>query len=351
MRGGAVTFIDSDTHVDECDATWSYIPSSQRDLAPRTIEFATEEIPPFLPLGYHRLWYIDGRLAPRRHRSDERTGTSLETRELTDVGARLRDMQALGVTTQVVYPTIFLHEPSLRPDVTVMLHQSYNRWLADRCAESGGGLRWVAMVPYISPQHAFEEIRFAKDNGAVGIFKLGIEAGGRGAGDPLFFRAYQAAADNELPLCLHQGTPWTPVNKFLSPFTQQSSGETPVYEAFAQLLRARREGRLPKGLRVGFIEAGSAWVPHVLGANGYGSSADMALAELDFYVTCDVAEDIAGVLGAIGEDRHLIVGTDYTHGDRYSVMNAHAAVLGRHDLDRESATRIVGDNARSLYGI
>jgi len=346
-----MTFIDSDTHVDECDETWSYIPSSQRDLAPRTIEFATEEIPPFLQTGYHRLWYIDGRLAPRRYRSDERTGTTCETRELKDVGARLRDMDTLGVGTQVIYPTVFLHEPSLRPDITVMLHRSYNRWIADRCADSGGRLRWVAMIPYISPQEALEEIRFAKENGAVGVFKLGIEAGGRGAGDPIFLPAYRAAAENDLSLCLHQGTAWTPVNKFLSPFIQGSSGETPVYEAFAQLLRARREGLLPKELRVGFIEAGSGWVPHILGNNGLGSSAQMPLAELDFYVTCDTSEDIAGVLEAIGEDRHLIVGTDYTHGDRYSVMNAHAAVFGQSDLDKASAIRITTDNAAELYRI
>ncbi len=344
-----MTFIDSDTHVDECDETWSYIPSSQRDLAPRTIEFAAEEIPGFLPAGYHRLWYIDGRLAPRRHRSDERTGTTLETRELADVGARIRDMDALGVAVQVVYPTLFLHEPSLRPDVTTMLHRSYNRWIADRCADSGGRLRWVAMVPYVDPEAALEEIEFADRNGAVGIFKLGIEANGRGAADPFFYRAYRAAAERDLALCLHQGTAWAPVNKFLSPFTQGNSGETPVYEAFAQLLRAKRDGHLPVGLRVGFIEAGSAWVPHVLSANGVGDPHAQALAEFDFYVTCDTAEDIAAVLARIGEDRHLLVGTDYTHGDRYSVMNAHSAVLGRTDLDPSTAQRIVSENARSLY--
>ncbi len=344
-----MTFIDSDTHVDECDETWSYIPASQRDLAPRTIEFAEEEIPSFLPAGYHRFWCIDGRLAPRRHRSDERTGTTLETRELKDVSARIRDMDALGVAVQVVYPTLFLHEPSLRPDVTAMLHRSYNRWIAERCADSGGRLRWVAMVPYIDAQTALEEIAFASENGAVGIFKLGIEANGRGAGDPFFFGAYRAAAERDLALCLHQGTAWAPVNKFLSPFTQGNSGETPVYEAFAQLLRARREGRLPVGLRVGFIEAGSAWVPHLLGANGAGGPDAQALAELDFYVTCDVAEDIASVLRSVGEDHHLIVGTDYTHGDRYSVMNAHAAVLGRADLEGDTASRIVSDNAHALY--
>ena len=346
-----MSFIDSDTHVDECDETWSYIPPNQRHLAPHTIEFADEEIPSYLPIGYHRLWYIDGRLAPRRRRSDERTGTTLETRELKDVGARMRDMDALGVQTQVIYPTLFLHEPSLRPDITAMLHKSYNRWLADRCAHSKGRLRWVAMIPYIAPQEALEEIQFAKDNGAVGIFKLGIDSGGRGASDPFFFRAYQAAAERDLALCLHQGTAWAPVNKFLSPFTQSNSGETPVYSAFAELLRARRDGQLPEGMRVGFIEAGSGWVPHVLGTNGFGAGGQMPLAELDFYVTCDTSEDIPAVLESVGEDRHLIVGTDYTHGDRYSVMNAHATVLGRSDLERVSAERITGDNATSLYRI
>lgn len=342
-------FFDADTHIDECDDTWSYLPEDHAWLAPRTIEFTPDQIPSYLPAGYHRLWYIDGRLAPRRHRSDERTGTTVETRELTDVRARLAHMDALGVDVQVIYPTLFLHEPSRREDLLALYHRSYNRWLADRCAETGGRLRWVAMVPYASPQAALEEIEFAAENGAAGIYKLGIECGGRNAADPMFDGAYRAAASRGLALCLHQGTAWTPVNKFLSPYTQSRSGEAPVYEAFAALARKRLDGGLPEGLRVGFIEAGAGWVPHALSALGVAS--DQPLATLDFYVTCETFENVPQIIAALGEDEHLMIGTDYTHGDRSSVMAAHPMLAARDDLDQKSALRITSDNARRFYNV
>lgn len=344
-----MAFFDADTHVDECDETWSYIPRESKHLAPRTIEFTAEEIPSYLPPGYERFWYIDGRLAPRRHRLDEKTGTTLETRELIDIGARLRDMDALGVDTQVIYPTVFLHEPSQRIDVLLALQRSYNRWMADRCADSQGRLRWVAMIPYASMPDALAEMRFAKEHGAVGIFKLGIECGGRGAADPYFLPAYQGCVDYDLALCIHQGTQWTPVNKFLSPFTQGNSGETPVYEAFAALARLKLTNGLPPGLRVGFIEAGSGWVPHVLGIAGAASVTDHPLADWQFYVACETFEDIPNILDAVGGDDNIIIGTDYTHGDRSSVMMAHKTIVERTDLDKNSTLKITSKNALALY--
>jgi hypothetical protein len=350
-RGTKMTFVDADTHVDEREATWSYIAEKDQHLVPRTIEFTAEETPSFLAPGYQRFWFIDGRLAPRRHRLDARTGTTLETRELIDIGARLRDMDTLGIDTQVIYPTVFLHEPSQREDVLVALHGSYNRWMADRCAESGGRLRWVAMIPYVSMSDALDEIRFAKEHGAVGIFKLGIECGGRSAGDPYFMPAYRAAADYDLALCVHQGSPWTPVNKFLSPFTQTKSGETPVYEAFSALLRLKLADRLPNELRVGFIEAGSGWVPHVLGTLGLRPGTEQPLADSQFFVACETFEDIPNVLNAVGGDDNLIIGTDYTHGDRSSVMTAHKTIMERQDLDEKSALKITSQNGRTLYSL
>lgn len=346
-----MTFIDADTHVDECDETWAYIPKESQYLAPKTIEFAADQIPSFLPLGYHRFWYIDGRLAPRRHRQDERTGTTVATRELHDVAARVRDMDELGVDTQIIYPTLFLHEPTQRGDVEVMLHRSYNRWMADRCADAKGRLRWVAMIPYLSEREAIEEIAFAKEHGAVGILKLGIECGGKGAADAYFHRAYEAAADHDLAVCIHQGTPWSPVNKFLSPFMQTTSGETPVYSALASLYRLKVAGKLPQGLRFGFVEAGSGWVPHVLAASGAQLASGAILADCQFYVACETFENVPYVLESVGGDDNIMVGTDYTHGDRASVLHAHTAIMERDDLDEKSALKITSQNARALYGI
>ena len=105
-------FIDADTHVDECEETWAHIPKGFEDMLPRSIDFPEGEMPSFLSgnrssgSGYYRMWLIDGQLFPHRVRSDERTGTTVATRELHDVGARVKHMDELGVETQVIFPDI-----------------------------------------------------------------------------------------------------------------------------------------------------------------------------------------------------------------------------------------------------
>lgn len=354
-------FIDADTHVDESEATFSYIPSSQDHLRPRTIAFTEEEMPPWLGAdrssgsGLYRYWFIDGNLYPRRIRSDFRTRTVIETRELSDVGARVKHMDSLNVETQIIYPTLFLREVSERADVVVALHKSYNRWLAERCADSGGRIRWVAIIPYRSMPDALDEIRFAKENGAVGIFKLGIETGGLAASDPYFFPAYELAADLELPLCIHQGGGYTGTVSFLRTFPGGERETFPVVAAFSFFLGSDISERFPR-LKVGFIESGAAWLPHVLGRAGWTwdkepAQRDRRLSDLGYFVTCEIYEDIPYILNVVGGDENLFVGSDYTHGDRSSVLDVHQLMSERSDIDDKVALKLTSENARRFYGL
>lgn len=359
IRNGETMFIDADTHVDENESTFSYIPSSLDHLRPRTIEFTEKEMPPWLSSNrssgsaLYRCWFIDGNMFPRRIRSDERTRTVLETRELYDVSARVRHMDSLGVETQVIYPTLLLREVSERADVMVALHRSYNRWLADRCADSGGRLRWVALVPYRSMPEALSEIKFAKENGAVGILKLGIEAGGLVASDPYFFPAYQLASELELSVCIHQGTGFTGIVSFLRPFPDSESDTFPVISAFSFLIGSDVPKRFP-GLKIGFIESGAAWLPHVLGRAGWTWDAEPAqrdrrLADFDFFVTCENYEDLPYILNVVGGDDNIFVGSDYSHGDRSSVLDVHRLIGERNDIDEKTIMKITSENARRFY--
>src|SRR5436190_1085652 len=81
-----------------------------------------------------------------------------------------------------------------------------HRWMAEGTAHSHGRLRWVAMLPLLSMDHAVEELRWAKDHGACGVFKKGIECDGRRAGDPYFLPLYEEASRLDVPICIHTGT-------------------------------------------------------------------------------------------------------------------------------------------------
>src|SRR5438067_12197335 len=110
----AVGVVDADTHVDETEATWEYMTAEESQY------FKPISVDPERPIVRgdvrpHRFWLVDGRAGPRRWRSDERTGTTVEMRELMDVAARVRHMDHLGVAVQVIYPTYLLSPPSPRP--------------------------------------------------------------------------------------------------------------------------------------------------------------------------------------------------------------------------------------------
>jgi hypothetical protein len=109
------------------------------------------------------------------------------------------------------------------------------------------------------------------------------------------------------------------------------------------------DGKVPDrfpGLRVGFIEFGSAWLPHIFPF----ISCKKSLEELGFWVTCEVREDIGYIVSKVGDER-LMVGSDYTHGDRASVRGAHQLILERTDITSANALRITTTNAREFYGI
>ena len=131
--------IDCDTHVDETEDTWAWMDPNQAGLKPTTA-YPPNPDPARPPSRY---WMIDGHRQPRFYRDDVRTRTTVTTRELLDPMARVRHMDELGTDVQVIYPTLFLVGVTENPKVEVALKRSYNRWLADRCQQTGGRLRWI----------------------------------------------------------------------------------------------------------------------------------------------------------------------------------------------------------------
>ena len=203
-KGVVAVYFDSDTHIDECEDTWANMPESMKALTPVTTFLDKETLPPYIRPGYDRCWFIDGQLHNRQVRSDERTGTTVEIRELYDVPARLADMDSLNVGIQVLYPTLFLNELSEHPLLAVALCQSYNRWLAERCAESNGRIQWVAMMPLVDMEATLTEMRWAKEHGAVGVHKRAQEVQNRLPSDRYFTPFYAQARARYADLHAHR---------------------------------------------------------------------------------------------------------------------------------------------------
>ncbi len=346
--------IDADAHVDETEATWSYLAEGEEQFRPITVDPGMSITPG--DARPHRQWIIDGRLQLRRWRDDTRTGTVKATRELMDVQARLRHMDELNIDVQVLYPTLFLTGLTARPEVELALTRSYNRWIAEATEPSQGRLRWVAMLPMMSMDAALDELRWAKDHGACGVFKKGVE-NDRSASDPYFFPLYEEAARLNIPMCVHTGTgnPPTTGNR------GDIGGRFNAISAFTDLAMSGVPDRFPT-LRVGWIETGASWVPFLhadlvakkqkLTFRPFGFKENIFRSNR-FYVACDSTDDLPYIL-QLGLEDNMLIGTDYTHADQSAQLDALDIIEQRGkegEISMEAARKILDDNPCAFYGL
>jgi predicted TIM-barrel fold metal-dependent hydrolase len=353
--------IDADTHVDECEETWSYMPLADSKHRPVTLVPGDDVPEGSARPGYTRHWFVGGTLSIRRIRDDMRTGTTVETRELRDVTARLRHMDKMGVDVHILYPTAFLTHITGDADAQVAICKSYNRWLSEKCSQSDGRLRWVAVVPMLDVEAAVDEMHWASEHGACGVFKLATEVGKR-VTDPYFFPIYQAANDLGLGLCIHTGSGDQPRGG--SAFGD-ALGNTNVVDAFHGIAFSGLAGKFPK-MRFGFIEAGASWIPYVIDQL-YARRERMSWAWSSFnyadltslfqdnrlYVTCQSHEDISYLL-RFGTEDNLMIGTDYTHADASAEIEAIAGIRRMADegiIDQTAKRKILEDNPKAFYGL
>ena len=267
-------------------------------------------------------------------------------------------MDELGVDVQVLYPTLMLSAVSEKPEVELALCRSYNRWIASRCAESGGRLRWVASLPVLSIERAVEEIAWAKENGAVSVLKRGVEAGQRSAGDPYFYPLYRQAEAVDLAMCIHIGAGEV-TEGMTNPIWQH---RLPPIDAFVSLVLEGVPRRFPS-LRFGFIEAMSSWVPFAL-AELEARKERMAwlidvdlqedlLRESRFYVAGQTHEDLTYISSRTGSG-NLVIGSDYGHADQSAELNALGilrAMGERGEIPAGLADKVLTENPANLYGI
>jgi predicted TIM-barrel fold metal-dependent hydrolase len=74
------------------------------------------------------------------------------------------------------------------------------------------------------------------------------------------------------------------------------------------------------------------------------------LKENHIYVACQTSDDLPYILEHVGDD-HLVIGTDYGHNDTSSEINALRKLKADGKIPAASIDKILGDNARALYGL
>jgi predicted TIM-barrel fold metal-dependent hydrolase len=190
-----------------------------------------------------------------------------------DLTARLGDMDANGVLASMCFPSMAGYNARTfaeAPDkaLSLMMLQAYNDWHIDEwCAESGGRLIPLGMVPMWDVELAAAEVRRLARKGCRAISFLeaphaqGYPSLLSGYWDPML----QAVVDEGTVLCLHIGGGMSLLT--LAPEAPSDHGiilPTQVMTLVAQdLLFGPTFKKFPT-LRVAFSEAGIGWLPFYL---------------------------------------------------------------------------------------
>jgi predicted TIM-barrel fold metal-dependent hydrolase len=248
---------------------------------------------------------------------------------------------------------MFLRPLTERPRISTMLAKSYNRWLAEIWKKGKGRLRWAAIPTLLEMHKLRDELAWAKENGACAIFLNGLEFH-KQLSDPYFYPLYEAAEEFDLALCLHAGINSMAIHDFYID-DAFAKFKLPIVGAFHNLVMQGIPQKFPKA-RWGFIEVSAQWVPYVLKdlrhrlMRAGKRLPPEPLKALNFYVACEVNDDLAMVLPYAGED-NLVIGTDYGHSDSSTEIEALRLLKKDGTVPAAVIDKILGDNPSRLYGL
>ena len=371
-------YIDADGHVEECLPTFSdkYLDPAFRPLRPTVIGRDG--------LAY---WVIDEQMFPRRvGKGCNNLGTpasydgkptrhtalkpdSIESMELTDIGARLRSMDEEEIAIQVVYPSLFLAYPlTSNTALATALYSSYNRWLGDRLSDNER-IKWAAIANLDDVGAAVQQVHEAKSLGASAVMVLGT-AGDLTFDHPTLLPFFESLAQTNLPLAVHVGWSCPALNNIYSHIYPSGviAFLVPVMMGLVALISGGVLDRFPD-LRVAFLEAGCQWVHFVLERmdhrfrrtrNQLSTFHSQTAPRHDlppmeyvrkgnlFFST--EADDVLlpHVIDLVGED-NMVFGSDMPHGDREPFVVR--KVKERKDIGDSAKLKILERNPARLYGL
>lgn len=353
--------VDADGHVEESVAMFECIEPEYYGSRPLALGFEPGTV--YGP--NNAIWLIEGKAYPKLvgrggvrfstptlMESAKQKPVAIPAQEMTDVPARLRDLDQGGIDYQVVFPTLFLTTTVEDVKVEAALLRAYNTFMADACSRSEGRIRFAALVPIRDVEESVRELRRAKGLGAVAVMLLGV-AWDKPLADESLCPFYEEAATLDLPVCTHFGWGCPSLTDTFDASGTFNSATIPVLMGARSLLGSSLLDDIPQ-LKVAFLETGSLWLPWILhqirrGRRARKDPADY-FREGRAYIACEADEDINYLAQCVGEDC-IVVASDYPHSDFSREDNIREAVISREDVPLRVREKILSTNAQQLYGL
>jgi aminocarboxymuconate-semialdehyde decarboxylase len=277
------------------------------------------------------------------------------TQAMTSPQDRLRDMDRLGVTRQIMsvtIPNVHFGPPSRRRDLARMA----NDGLAEVTRRFPERFSAMASVPLEDPEAAVQELdRAILDLGMVGVI-LGSNAGGRYLDDAALLPFYERAQMLRVPILVHPMPPADPDPTF-------TRGLVPllgfVFNTTASVARMVLSGvfeRVP-GLTLILAHLGGT-LPYLMQRldNGYWAYPEARenlpnppshyLKRLYYDTVSFSVPSLQCALGTVGSE-HIVMGTDYPHviGDIGAALESIRSLA----VPQAAIAGILGETAIRLF--
>jgi predicted TIM-barrel fold metal-dependent hydrolase len=345
--------VSADSHWLETGDVWvSRFPPHLRDKAPRVV---------FTEAGWNleiggKMMFPDPLV--------QAMGSFEVIRGISDVPARLEDLDGEGVEKELLFPQkclALIREQDV--ECRAWVFRAYNEYIASVCAQAPGRLYGVGMVNFWDPSAARESVEHIVSLGLKAIMTP-IAPGKRPDGSDIHYAGpemepfWSAIEDSGLPLCFHIGenVKMDAYGGLGTHFLSQTAGFRLNWGA---LVFGGVFDRHPR-LRVVFVEAGILWVAGAL------QDADMAYESFSDLMTpkpehtpswywfnhcyATFMTDAAGLalLDRIGWNR-VMWSTDYPHTESTLGYTRSAAKAVFDATTVEKAQAIVGGTALSVF--
>jgi predicted TIM-barrel fold metal-dependent hydrolase len=288
-----------------------------------------------------------------------------------DAPSYLRAMDRQGIDAAVLYPSTGLFVP-FRPDLDARASaracRVYNEWIAAYCGTDPRRLIGVGLVPLCDVALAVEEARHAAALGLVGVLARPNHLYGRNLGDRAYNPLYATLETLGLVLAVHEGlgVDGTIGCDRFPGFTLRHLVSHPM-EQMAALASLMIDGALERhpGLRVAFLESGTAWLPYWLSRLDQhrtwmraSECAGLSLAPSEYFarqcvISSDPEDELVGfTVARVGAD-HVLWASDFPHPDAVfpDAVDRFVAEAGESGLAGSDLAAVLWDSAVRFYRI
>ena len=285
-----------------------------------------------------------------------------------DGAARLKDMEVEGIDVAVLYPTIGLSIGNAPAGIAEGLCRAYNDWLRDYCNAAPQRLIGIGAVPMVDVDGAIAEARrCVRELGFRGVFVRPNPYGGRHFDDPSYDPFWQAVAELGVPVGFHPLAMWDMPGATLGfdfPDISYAAAAGFPIDSMVTLTRLVFAGVLEHfhDLQVIVLESSGGWIyswlerleHHMRLLPSLRPGVRRGAIEQfhdQVWVSFDPDEKALPAMVPLLGDERFVWASDYPHFD--ATFPGATAELREviAPLPPESQRRILGGNARRLYGI